>query len=90
MSSNPETVHPIMMLFSDRGTPDGFHQQDAFSVNTFKWCKADGTFYYVRVHVKVIGGTKVCTPFSRLEPQNFFNFIDPHCCQGDRAGRKRL
>ena len=89
MSSNPETIHQIMILFSDRGTPDGFHQQDGFGGTTFKWCKADDTFYYVKVHVKVTGGTQVCTPFSRLEPQNFFDFIDPHRCPGDRAGRNR-
>jgi len=57
-SSNPETVHQIMMIFSDRGTPDGFHQQHGFGGTTFKWCKEDGTFHYVKVHVKYEDGVK--------------------------------
>ncbi|KAJ7626526.1 catalase [Mycena polygramma] len=57
-SSNPETVHQIMMIFSDRGTPDGFHQQHGHGGTTFKWCKEDKTFTYVKVHVKREGGVK--------------------------------
>ncbi|KAF9004656.1 catalase [Cyathus striatus] len=26
LSQNPESIHQIMILFSDRGTPDGYHQ----------------------------------------------------------------
>ncbi|GLJ59719.1 hypothetical protein SUGI_1520720 [Cryptomeria japonica] len=32
----PETLHTILMLFSDRGTPDGFRHMHGFGVNTFK------------------------------------------------------
>jgi len=52
-----------MMIYSDRGTPDGFHQQHGFGGTTFKWCKEDGTFHYVKVHVKDDGGVKVCGSF---------------------------
>ncbi|KAJ7802092.1 catalase [Mycena olivaceomarginata] len=64
-SSNPETVHQIMMILSDRGTPDGFHQQHGFGGTAFKWCKEDGTFHYVKVHVKLNGQVK-CLCGNRL------------------------
>ncbi|PPQ73471.1 hypothetical protein CVT26_010170, partial [Gymnopilus dilepis] len=55
-SQNPETVHQIMILFSDRGTPDGFHQQHAHAGTTFKFVKENdnGTtsFIYYKLHVR--------------------------------------
>jgi len=48
-----------MILFSDRGTPDGYYKQHGYSGHTFKWLKNDGTFVYVQVHVRADGGFKV-------------------------------
>lgn len=48
-----------MMIFSDRGTPDGFHRQHGFSANTFKFVKEDNTFVYVKIHVKRTEGVQV-------------------------------
>ncbi|KAG5645940.1 hypothetical protein DXG03_004730 [Asterophora parasitica] len=50
LSQNPESIHQILILFSDRGTPDGFHQGHGYSGHTFKWLKDDGSFVYVQVH----------------------------------------
>jgi catalase len=47
-----------MILFSDRGTPDGYHQEHGYSGHTFKWLKADGTFVYTQVHVRADKGFK--------------------------------
>ncbi|KAF8907809.1 catalase [Mucidula mucida] len=58
LSQNPESVHQIMILFSDRGTPDGYHQQHGYSGHTFKWLKDDGSFVYTQVHCRVDGGFK--------------------------------
>ncbi|KAF9447611.1 heat-induced catalase [Macrolepiota fuliginosa MF-IS2] len=58
LSQNPESIHQIMILFSDRGTPDGFYQQHGYSGHAFKWCKADGSFVYVQVHCRADGGFK--------------------------------
>ncbi|KAF8808764.1 catalase [Phlegmacium glaucopus] len=57
-SQNTETAHQVMMIFSDRGTPDGFHQQHGFSGTTFKLCKTVSAkptqtdFVYFKLHVK--------------------------------------
>ena len=50
-----------MILFSDRGTPDGYHQEHGYSGHTFKWVNKDGKFHYVQVHVRCDGGFKTLT-----------------------------
>lgn len=58
LSSNQESVHQVIQLFSDRGTPAGFRYVDAFSGHTFKFTKADGSFKYVKFHFKTDQGHK--------------------------------
>jgi catalase len=58
LSQNPESIHQIMILFSDRGTPDGYHNQHGYSGHTFKWYKSDGSFVYTQVHVRAVNGFK--------------------------------
>ena len=48
-----------MILFSDRGTPDGYHHMHGYSGHTFKLVKEDGTFVYSQIHVRKDGGFKV-------------------------------
>jgi catalase len=48
-----------MILFSDRGTPDGYHNMHAYSGHTFKLCKEDGSFVYTQIHVRADDGFKV-------------------------------
>ncbi|KAF7324817.1 Catalase [Mycena kentingensis (nom. inval.)] len=55
LSQNPESIHQVMILFSDRGTPDAFHMH-GYSGHTFKWGKRDGSFVYTQVHVRARGG----------------------------------
>ena len=58
LSQNPESVHQVMILFSDRGTPDGFHRMHGYSGHTFKWVNEAGDFHYVQVHVRADKGFK--------------------------------
>ncbi|KAF8624970.1 hypothetical protein AX15_005609 [Amanita polypyramis BW_CC] len=60
-SQNPETIHQLMMIFSDRGTPNGFHHQNGFGVNTFVLSQANGDFHYVKFHLKLPNGGQVQT-----------------------------
>ena len=50
-----------MILFSDRGTPDGYHQMHGYSGHTLKFVNAEGQFVYVQIHFKVRGGFKTLT-----------------------------
>lgn len=70
LSQNPESIHQIMILFSDRGTPDGYHQQHGYSGHTFKWIKDDGSFVYVQVHLRADGGFKVRHSSIRSPPRH--------------------
>lgn len=58
LSQNPESIHQIMILFSDRGTPDGYHHMHGYSGHAFKWLKDDGSFVYTQLHLRKDGGFK--------------------------------
>jgi catalase len=47
-----------MHLFSDRGTPASLRNTDAFSGHTYKLTKPDGSFKYVKFHLKSDQGIK--------------------------------
>jgi len=58
LSQNPESIHQVMILFSDRGIPDGYHHMHGYSGHPFKWVKENGDFHYVQVHLRKVGGFK--------------------------------
>lgn len=40
-----------MFLFGDRGLPSSVRHTNAYSGNTYKFSKADGSYHYVRIHI---------------------------------------
>jgi catalase len=42
---NPEGIHQLMQLFSDRGTPASLRHINAYSGHTYKFTKEVTTFY---------------------------------------------
>ncbi|TFK24096.1 catalase [Coprinopsis marcescibilis] len=58
LSQNPESIHQVLILFSDRGTPAGYQHEHGYSGHTFKWVKDDGTFVYTQVHLRADAGFK--------------------------------
>ena len=57
-SLSPESMHQVTILFSDRGTPDGFRHMDGFSSHTFSLVNAQGEMVYVKWHFKTMQGIK--------------------------------
>ncbi|KAI0071680.1 catalase [Panus rudis PR-1116 ss-1] len=57
-SLNPESIHQVMILFSDRGTPDGYHHMHGYSGHTFKFVNKEGKYHYVQIHLRKDGGFK--------------------------------
>jgi catalase len=47
-SLSPESLHQVTMLFSDRGTPDGYRHMDGFSSHTFSLINAKDELFYVK------------------------------------------
>jgi catalase len=48
--NNQESIHALMFLFGDRGLPSSVRHVNAYTGNTYKLTKADGTYHYARVH----------------------------------------
>ena len=57
-SHAPESLHQVTMLFSDRGTPDGYRHMDGFGSHTYSLINADGQRVYVKWHFKTRQGIK--------------------------------
>ncbi len=61
LSLTPESVHQVMVLFSDRGTPATYRNMNGYSSHTYVWSNAAGTQFYVQYHFKTDQGIKNMT-----------------------------
>ncbi|KAJ2159065.1 catalase A [Coemansia sp. RSA 552] len=57
-SSVPESLHQVMILHSNRGTPDGYRHMHGFSSHTYKLVDKAGNFHYAKWHFKTNQGIK--------------------------------
>ena len=57
-SHAPESLHQVTILFSDRGTPDGYRHMDGFGSHTFSLINAAGERVWVKWHLKTQQGIK--------------------------------
>jgi len=58
----PETIHQMSVLFSDRGTPDGYRFMNGYGSHTFKTVNESGEAVYVKWHFKTDQGIKNLSP----------------------------
>ncbi len=61
LSLTPESLHQVTVLFSDRGTPDGYRRMNGYSSHTYKWYNAAGDYFWVKYHFKTDQGIKNLT-----------------------------
>ncbi|MBL7711867.1 MAG: catalase [Chitinophagaceae bacterium] len=57
-SLNPESLHQVMFLMSDRGTPYGYRHMHGFGSHTFSLLNAANERVYVKFHFKTAQGIK--------------------------------
>jgi catalase len=57
----PESTHQVSILFSDRGTPDGFRHMHGYSSHTFRWVNKEGAAHWVKLHFRTKQGIKNLT-----------------------------
>jgi catalase len=57
-SLNPESLHQVMILMSDRGTPHGYRHMDGFGSHTFSLINAENETVFVKFHFKTMQGIK--------------------------------
>lgn len=58
LSQTPESAHQVTILFSDRGTPNGFRQMHGYGSHTFRWINASGEAFFVKWHFRSDIGSK--------------------------------
>lgn len=56
ISLRPETTHQTVLLFSDRGIPDGYRHMNGYGSHTYKFVNDRDEMVYVKYHFKVNGG----------------------------------
>lgn len=62
LSLRPESIHQVLILYGDRGIPDGFRHMHGFGSHTFKVVNKRDEAFYVKFHFKSQQGIKNLTP----------------------------
>src|SRR5665811_2476320 len=57
-SLNPESLHQVTILMSDRGTPYGYRHMDGFGSHTFSMINANNERHWIKFHFKTKQGIK--------------------------------
>ncbi|HLX12623.1 MAG TPA: catalase, partial [Bacteroidota bacterium] len=78
-SLNPESLHQVMILMSDRGTPFSYRHMNGFGSHTFSLINQNGDHVWVKFHLKTLQGIK---NFFGEEANNMRS-IDPDHAQRD-------
>ncbi|CAB3404199.1 unnamed protein product [Caenorhabditis bovis] len=60
-ANRPESIHQVMFLYSDRGTPDGYRHMNGYGSHTFKMINSEGQQVYCKFHFKPVQGVKNLT-----------------------------
>ncbi len=60
-SLNPESLHQVIILFSDRGTPDGYRFMNGYGSHTFSMFNHKNERFWVKFHFKTQQGNKTLT-----------------------------
>ncbi|KAK7588160.1 hypothetical protein V9T40_005405 [Parthenolecanium corni] len=58
ISLRPETTHQVLILFSDRGTPDGYRHMNGYGSHTFRLVNAKGEAFWCKFHFRTNQGIK--------------------------------
>ncbi len=57
-SLNPESLHQVMILMSDRGTPYGYRHMHGYGSHTFSFVNAQDERVYIKFHFRTAQGVK--------------------------------
>ncbi|QYJ67442.1 catalase [Flavobacterium litorale] len=66
-SLNPESLHQVLILMSDRGTPYGYRHMNGYGSHTFSLLNKDNERFYVKFHFKTAQGIKNFTDAEATE-----------------------
>lgn len=57
-SLNPESLHQVMFLMTDRGTPYSYRHMHGFGSHTFSFINANNELFWVKFHFKSLQGIR--------------------------------
>jgi catalase len=57
-SLSPESLHQVTILFSDRGTPDGYRFMNGYGSHTYSLINANNERVWVKFHIKTMQGIR--------------------------------
>lgn len=60
-SLSPESLHQIVMLFSDRGLPAGFRHMHGYGAHAFGLVNAAGERVWIKFHLRTLQGIRCLT-----------------------------
>ncbi len=78
-SLNPESLHQVMILMSDRGTPFSYRNMNGYGSHTYSMINKKNEKVWVKFHFKTLQGIKNFTGPEANEMRG----IDPDCAQRD-------
>lgn len=78
-SLNPESLHQVMILMSDRGTPFSYRHMHGFGSHTFSFFDKNNAKVWVKFHLVTLQGIKNFTGKEAIEMRG----IDPDHAQRD-------
>lgn len=78
-SLNPESLHQVMILMSDRGIPYTYRNMNGYGSHTFSLINKDNELVWVKFHFKTNQGIKCFTNDAAMEMAG----KDPNWCQRD-------
>jgi catalase len=76
---NPESIHQVTILMSDRGIPANYRQMHGYGSHTFSFWNAQGERFWVKFHFKTKQGIANLT----AEQADILKGIDPDSSQRD-------
>lgn len=78
-SLNPESLHQVMILMSDRGTPFSYRHMNGYGSHTFSMINMQNERVWVKFHFKTLQGIRNFTNQEAMEMRG----IDPDHAQRD-------
>ncbi|MCX8481534.1 MAG: catalase [Sediminibacterium sp.] len=78
-SYTPASLHQILFLFSDRGTPFGYRHMNGYGSHTFSFINSDNKRHWVKFHFKTAQGIKNFSDAAAAQMKS----VDPDFSQRD-------
>lgn len=90
LTNVPESVHQVMILFSDRGTPASYRNMNGYSSHTFRLVNAEDNAFFVKFHYKTDAGIRNFTSAQaadvrRDDPDHATRDLFEHIASGKTA-----